>query len=161
MEGVTQLLKTTKTREEVEKYFRLAEQWAAKATCPRASVGCVIISTRGTSPEGTHFLSGGYNGSPEGMVTCRQAECIIEGGHCVRSVHAEVRAITYAVRRGIRLDHAEAFTTLLPCIQCYQALLLSGVRVIHYDEMYEREEAEWVQGLAEHAGVHLMRRLRA
>lgn len=94
------------------------------------------------------------------MVTCHQAECIIEGGHCVRAVHAEVRAITYAAKRGTRLDGAEAFLTLLPCIQCMQALLLSGVSIIHYDEMYEREEAEWVQGLAEHAGVHLQRRVR-
>lgn len=154
------LLKSTKSIEEIEKYFRLAEQWAAKATCPRASVGCVIISTRGTSPEGTHFLSGGYNGSPEGMVTCRQAECIIEGGHCVRSVHAEVRAITYAVRRGIRLDHAEAFTTLLPCISCYLALVLAGIQAIHFDKKYDRPEAEWVQGLAEHAGIPLIERKR-
>lgn len=154
------LPKSTKSPEEIEKYFRLAEQWAEKATCPRASVGCVLISTRGTDPRGTHFLAGGYNGAPENMTTCRQAECIIEGGHCVRAVHAEVRAIAYAARRGIRLDHAEAFLTLLPCIQCMQALLLSGVQVIHYDDMYDRPEAEWVQGLAEHAGVHLLRRVR-
>jgi len=152
--------KSMKSIEEIEKYFRFAEQWALKATCPRASVGCVLISTFRTSEKGSHFISGGYNGAPENMDTCKSSECILEGGHCIRAVHAEIRAITYAVKRGIRIDGAEAFITLLPCVQCMQALLLSGVRVIHYDKSYVRDEAEHVHRLAEAGGVSLIERVR-
>lgn len=124
------------------------------ASCPRKSVGCVIVIPGGT------VVAGGWNGAPDHMESCHQSGCIDEGGHCVRSVHAEIRAIAYAAKRGVMLSGAEAYTTLLPCINCMQALLEAGVRTIHYDQEYTREERNTLFKLAEIGRVILKERIR-
>ena len=137
-----------------EKNFGIAEAWSRRATCPRASVGCVIVM------EDSRIVTGGYNGAPEGQPTCLTDGCIIEGGHCVRAVHAEMRAVAYAARHGYALDRTTAFLTLLPCMNCLNALCLCGVTTIYYDKSYEREEREYVLLLAKRAGVRLIERTR-
>ena len=135
-------------------FFTLAEDQAKMAKCPRASVGCVIVLG------GEMILSTGFNGAPAGQVTCLDDGCIIEGGHCVRAVHAEARAIALAAKRGIRLDGAEAYVTLLPCINCMNALIIAGVKMIYYDQSYERAEKDWLHQLARSAHVRLIERTR-
>jgi dCMP deaminase len=132
--------------------FWFAEQISKRATCPRRSVGCLIIR-----PHGPHVV-GGYNGAAEGIPTCLEEGCLEEGGHCVRAVHAEIRAITTAVKAGVSLDGCIAYVTLLPCINCMQALLESGIREIHYDQKYARDEANHLFRFAESAGVQLIER---
>lgn len=85
----------------------------------------------------------------------------MEGGHCVRAVHAEIRAISRAAKAGVVLNESTAFVTLLPCIQCMQALMLCGVREIYYDEVYDRPEKEHVHLLAEQGGIRLTERTRS
>lgn len=147
-------LKFRSARDFNETYFTCAEAEAEKATCPRASVGCVIVDLDG------FIRVTGYNGAPARMGTCNQLGCLIEGGHCVRAVHAEIRAITFAARHGIGLDGCTAYSTLLPCIQCMQALREAGVRTIHYDKSYDREEREHLFRLAVAGSVLMQERIR-
>lgn len=135
-------------------FFNIANAMALEATCPRRSVGCVIVS------EYDGIVSAGYNGAPGGMDSCDEAGCLLEGGHCVRAVHAEIRAIADAALRGTSLKGCRAYCTLLPCVNCMQALLLSGIRVIVYDESYDRLERVHVLELARLGGVHLIERNR-
>lgn len=132
----------------------MAELWAHRATCPRRSVGCVIVD------QFNSVVATGYNGAPRGMPHCVDDGCVLEGGHCVRALHAEINAIAYAARRGVSLEGCEAYCTLLPCIQCMQALLACGVRVIHFDDAYRRREAKNVQRLAALGNLRLQERNR-
>lgn len=79
----------------------------------------------------------------------------------MRALHAEINTIAFAARRGVRLEGCEAYCTLLPCVQCLQALLACGIRVVHYDEAYERSEREEVHRLADYASLRLLERTRA
>ena len=137
-----------------ETYFKIAEDMARQATCIKKYVGCVLVNQHGV------LVSTGYNGAPYGVDTCIDVGCLDEGGHCVRAVHAEIRAITNAARSGIILDGGVAFCTLLPCIQCMQALYLCGVGHIWYDEVYHREEKASLFVLASQAGIQLKERSR-
>ncbi len=86
------------TRPNWDDYFMLiAESVASRASCPRASVGVVIVSTD------NRILSTGYNGSPPGELDCLEAGCTIEDEHCQRAIHAEVNAIGHAARHGVEL----------------------------------------------------------
>lgn len=129
-------------------FFRIAEELSLRATCPRASVGCVITRNN-------QILSTGYNGAPAGMPHCSDLGCIMEGGHCVRSVHAEMNAIASAARHGVSLLGATAYCTLLPCINCFNALAQAGVEIILYDRQYEREERAILSNLAAISGIVL------
>ena len=132
----------------------MAEKIARQATCPRASVGCILILRN------LRVLRG-FNGAPEGLQTCNEVGCLMEGGHCIRSVHAEMRVLAYAARHGHVLEGAKAFTTLLPCVNCMHTLHLAGVDIIHFDKSYDRPEREQVHLLAERAGVKLIERSRS
>lgn len=136
-------------------FFNIANTMAMEATCPRRSVGCVVVN------EYDGIVAAGYNGAPEGLSTCEENGCILEGRHCVRAVHAEIRAISSAAQRGVSLKDCRVYVTLLPCIQCMQALLLSGIRVIIYDATYEREEKVHLFLLAKAAGVVLIERKKS
>ena len=135
-----------------ETFFTVAKTLAKRSTCPRKKVGCVIVD------EFNSIVSEGYNGSPAGMPHCLDAGCIDEGGHCVRAVHAEINALASAARRGVSLKGCRAYCTLLPCIQCAQALVTAGITEVYYDEAYLREEAQTLQKLVVRLNLKLIGR---
>lgn len=135
-------------------HFAMAWLQASLATCPRKSVGCVIVDIYGS------VLSTGYNGAPYNISSCldRPEGCILEGGHCVSAVHAEIRAIANAARRGISLEGSTAYCTLLPCINCFQAMTIAGVNEVQFDEEYDRPEKATLFELARNSGPVLVSR---
>lgn len=81
-----------------DEYFaRLAQLVSQRASCPRASVGAVIVTQE------HRVLSTGYNGAPSGVDTCLDVGCDVQEGHCMRAVHAEMNAVTFAAKQGIAL----------------------------------------------------------
>lgn len=133
-------------------FFDMAKILSRRATCPRKNVACIIVD------EYNSIVSAGYNTAPLGVPTCLDAGCILEGGHCVRAVHAEMNALASAARNGISLKGCIAYCTLLPCIQCAQALATAGVRMIVYDEVYDRPEAGHLQKLVSYLNLNLVAR---
>lgn len=95
-----------------DEYFAgIAEAVSKRATCPRASVGAVIVS------EDNRILSTGYNGSTRGDLHCTDPEsigggCLIEDGHCQRALHAEVNAVAHAARAGVSLKGSRIYIYL-------------------------------------------------
>jgi len=86
-------------------YFaELATLTAARSTCPRASVGCVLVKDN-------RVVSTGYNGSAPGMPHCTDVGCFTEHNHCIRTIHAEVNAIAQAARTGVTTEGATAYVT--------------------------------------------------
>lgn len=106
-----------------ETFLSLATVWSRRATCPRLSVGCVIVRDK-------QVLSSGYNGAPAGMPHCKDVGCIIEDGHCIRSEHAERNAVAQAAKQGIALNNSTAYVTYYPCHRCLNNLRQAGVREI-------------------------------
>jgi len=116
-----------------DRYFmNLAIQAATRSTCPRKHVGAVIVRDR-------TVLSTGYNGSLRGAPHCDEVGCLMESGHCVRTVHAEANAIVQAARHGIRIEGAEIYVTASPCFACFKLIVNAGIVAIHYGEFYRDE----------------------
>ena len=69
-----------------DKYFmEIAKQVATRSTCERKQVGAVIVRDK-------NILSTGYNGSIRGLSHCDEVGHLMENGHCVRTIHAEINA---------------------------------------------------------------------
>lgn len=136
-----------------ETIWEIAESVANQATCDRRKVGCVIADY------GLTIIGVGSNVAPDGTL-CSETYHVMEGGHCVRAAHAEITALMSALRTGGKTIDAQAYCTVLPCINCMNALYLAGIVRIHYDEDYEREEKENLFMLATLYGISLVRRMK-
>lgn len=113
-----------------ETMFKLAKVWAERATCPRLSVGAVIVNAD------HQVLATGYNGSVRGHAHCLDHGCVLEGDHCVRAVHAEANALMQAARVGVSVNGALIYVTHTPCIACAKLLAQAGVGNLLYLESY-------------------------
>lgn len=113
-------------------FLGIAEAVAARATCPRKHVGALIVRDR-------HILATGYNGSLPGQPHC-EAEgvgCLMEDGHCVRTLHAETNAILQA-RESLRC--ATLYTTASPCWPCFRLAAGVGVVRVVFGEVYRADD---------------------
>ncbi len=116
-----------------DQYFgQLAKQVATRSTCPRKQVGAVIIKDK-------NILSTGYNGSIRGLPHCTEVGCLIENGHCIRTVHAEANAIVQAAKHGVKIEGASIYVTASPCFHCFKLIANAGIKEIYYLEFYRDE----------------------
>jgi dCMP deaminase len=124
----------------------IARTVATRATCPRASVGAVLVREH-------RILTTGYNGAPRGVAHCTEAGCILRDNHCIRTTHAEANAIVQGALHGVSLEGATAYCTHQPCVNCSKLLISAGIVKIVYEEAYP--DAVATELLAE-AGVALV-----
>ncbi len=129
-----------------EYFMEVARTVATRATCPRASVGAVIV-------RGHRILTTGYNGAPRGVAHCSDIGCEMIGGHCVRSTHAEANAVVQGALHGVGLDAATAYCTHQPCVNCAKLLISAGITRIVYEAAYADT---FGQALLAEAGVALV-----
>jgi dCMP deaminase len=120
-------------------FMNIARQVASRSTCDRKHVGAVIVRDR-------TILSTGYNGSIRGMPHCDDVGHLMEGGHCVATVHAEANAIIQAAKNGVRIDGAELYTTASPCWSCFKLVANAGIRTVYYGEFYRDQRSIEVAG---------------
>lgn len=124
-------------RESWDSYFiRLAVMAGSRSTCLRRKVGAVLVQDR--SIKGT-----AYNGAPSGIEDCIEAgQCLTDqGGHCVRTVHAETNLILQTDaddRKG-----SVVYCTDRPCWNCSLVLANSGVKKIYYVRSYWHFQQEF------------------
>lgn len=130
-----------------DRYFmNVARVVSSRATCQRKFVGAVIVRDR-------TILSTGYNGSIRGLGHCSETGHMMEDGHCVATIHAEMNAIIQAARNGVRIEGATIYITASPCWGCFKALANAGVMRICYGEFY-REERSF--SVAEQLGIEMV-----
>lgn len=110
-------------------FMAIAHTVATRSTCNRAHVGCVLVKDR-------RILTTGYNGSLPGEPHCDDVGHDMLGGHCRRTVHAEINAIAQAAKHGISVAGATAFVTHKPCPHCEKALLSAGIVEVEFDVNY-------------------------
>lgn len=121
--------------------MEIARVVATRATCPRRSVGAVIVHDR-------RILTTGYNGAPKGLKHCPPdgpdhdwpRGCMMNG-HCIRAVHAEQNAIVQAALNGVSTRDATLYVTCQPCNHCAKIIVNAGIRKVVFDGDYPDEFA--------------------
>ena len=117
---------SNKQRPSWDEYFMYnAVLISTRSTCPRLSVGAIIVKNN-------QIISTGYNGSVGGEVHCDDTECLVEDGHCIRTIHAEINSILQCARTGVSLKDATIYVTHYPCVNCMKAILQAGISKIYY-----------------------------
>ncbi len=117
-------------------FIQIAHLVATRATCPRLSVGAVVVRDR-------RILATGYNGAPRGLPHCPESgdkkdwpEGCMRAGHCIRSLHAEQNALLQAAMLGIACEGAAIYVTCQPCNACAKMLINAGITRVIYEGDY-------------------------
>lgn len=96
----------------------------SSSKCLKRHVACAIIK------DGV-VLGSGFNKTPQFQADCTtMGECLLEFGHCINTIHAEVSAVVDAWRRGYNqfdLNGATAYISHEPCHRCHTFLQEVGV----------------------------------
>ena len=117
------------------KYFmNIAHEVAKRSTCERAQVGAVIVRDK-------RILTTGYNGSPRGLPHCSEVGCLMDNGHCVRTLHAEQNAIIQAALHGVITEGAIIYVTHQPCFNCAKTIINAGISEIVYGKEYRDDRS--------------------
>jgi len=136
-----------KNRPTWDEYFlSIAHEVAKRSTCERAKVGAVIVREK-------RILTTGYNGSPRGLAHCTEVGCLMDNGHCIRTLHAEQNAIIQAALHGVITEGATIYVTHQPCFNCAKTIINAGISVIVYDKEYQDDRS---LEFLEQAGVKLI-----
>jgi len=116
-----------------DRYFMdIAQVVSSRSTCSRKNVGSVIVRDR-------TILSTGYNGSLRGLPHCDDIGHMMEGGHCVATIHAEQNAIIHAAKNGVAINGGTIYVNALPCWTCFNSITHAVLRRIVYGEFYRDE----------------------
>lgn len=117
-----------------EYFLNIAFEVAHRSTCDRAKVGAVIVKEK-------RILTTGYNGSPSGLPHCTDVGCLMENGHCIRTLHAEQNAIIQAALHGVSTAGASIYVTHQPCFLCAKTIINAGIKEIVYGTEYPDERS--------------------
>lgn len=117
-----------------EYFMNIAHEVAKRSTCERAQVGAVIVHDK-------RILTTGYNGSPRGLPHCSEVGCLMDNGHCVRTLHAEQNAIIQAALHGVITEGAIIYVTHQPCFICAKTIINAGISEIVYDKEYKDDRS--------------------
>ena len=116
--------------------MQIAHLVATRATCPRRSVGAVLVRDR-------RILATGYNGAPKGMRHCPEngesqdwPKGCLRAGHCIRALHAEQNAILQAAQIGVSCIQSTIYVTCQPCNMCAKMMVNAGVERVIYEGDY-------------------------
>ena len=117
-------------RQSWDDYFlEIARVVSTRSTCPRASVGAVIVRNK-------RIVASGYNGSATGEPHCESVGCLMVNGHCERSIHAETNAVCQAAKQGIAVDGATLYywdsldRPSTVCVKCTQVMKAAGIALV-------------------------------
>ena len=129
-----------------EYFMEIARTVATRATCPRASVGCVLTRDR-------RILTTGYNGAPPGVAHCSEIGCVVVNDHCQRVTHAEANAIVQAAKNGVRIDGSSIYVTASPCWGCFRLVANGGINRVVFGEFYRDPK---IFDVAQRLGIELV-----
>lgn len=121
-------------------WFGIAAMVATRSTCPRASIGAVLVRQN-------RILSTGYNGVPSGQEHCPNTPEHMALAHCTASLHAERNALTNATAQVYGATMYVVGPRVV-CPDCRDALALCGVdyryrRSVLTLDSVTREVNEW------------------
>jgi len=112
----------------------IARMIAKRSTCDRAYVGCLLVN------KDNRIVSSGYNGSIKGNPHCSEIGHTMRDGHCIATIHAEMNALLYCAKEGIKVDGCVCYVTHFPCLNCTKALIQAGISKIYYSNAYRIDD---------------------
>lgn len=131
-----------KLRQDWDTYFmNIAVEVSGRSTCPRRSVGAVVVKDR-------RIKGTGYNGSAAGLAHCVDQGCLLVNNHCIRTIHAEVNALLECTPE--ERQDASIYVTDRPCPECSKLIISSGIKKVVYMRDYPVQfdwfrEAPWIE----------------
>ena len=129
-----------------EYFMDIATVVSSRSTCERKHVGAVIVRDR-------TILSTGYNGSIRGMPHCSEVGHMIEGNHCIATIHAEENAIIHAAKNGVSINGAHVYVTASPCWSCFKSIANAGILRVVYGKFYRDDR---IFSVAKRLGIELL-----
>ena len=87
----------------------------------KLQVGSVIVKEN-------RIISTGYNGFPRG---CDHIP-IVDNGHEINTIHAEVNAIVYVANSTQTTRDSTIYITHYPCINCAKTIIAAGIVAVKY-----------------------------
>jgi dCMP deaminase len=112
-----------------EYFLKITAEVAQRSTCPRASVGAVVVKDK-------RILTTGYNGAPSGLPHCTEVGCLLIDNHCVRAIHAEQNALLQSARHGVALARGTLYVTHQPCLTCAKLIINAGLVRVVFTQAY-------------------------
>ena len=139
------------SRKSWHKYFEdICVEVSKRGTCDRKQVGCILVKDK-------RILATGYNGAIIGTEHCDEIGHLMEDGHCIRTVHAEINALSQCAKFGISCFGATAYINTFPCFDCFKALINAGILNIYYKDEYEASGKKHVKEFANKLGIGLVK----
>jgi len=134
-------------------FMEIAEKFSELSHCALYKVGCVIVKDE-------RIISVGYNGTLPGMTNCEEifgkiytTDVQRERHHkwsSANEIHAEMNAILYAAKVGLKVENSILYSTVKPCQHCMKNLLQAGIKRIVYKHPYDKDiEGETVNEFME------------
>lgn len=121
-------------------YLDIAKRYSEETSCLRRKVGAVITVEN-------RLVSGGYNGCPKGIPSCRELhKCAREGCksgenlQACKSLHAEMNAICQTSLLGTSIKGGTIYITTQPCSLCSKLIIGTGLKRVVYRESYPDKE---------------------
>jgi dCMP deaminase len=122
-----------------EYFMSMALLASTRATCPRRSVGAVLVNARG------HVLATGYNGVAAGCDHCIDNNCpgacypSGQGLEYCEAIHAEQNALLQC-KDVWTID--TAYVTASPCVTCTKLFMNTSCRRIVFLNEYPQPDAK-------------------
>ena len=127
---INEFAKNNKSRLEWDEYFMsIALLASCRSPCERLHVGSVIVKNN-------RIISMGYNGFISGI----PHKSYIIDGHEQATIHSEINAISDCAKRGVSINNSKIYITHFPCINCFKAIVSSGIKEIIYMNDYNNNE---------------------
>lgn len=131
-----------------DEYFMAnAEMIAERSTCDRAHVGAVLVKDN-------RIIATGYNGAPTGMSECDDVGHLMVGGHCKRTIHAELNALLQCAKFGTGVDGATLYVTHAPCLDCCHAAMQVGISRVVVARQHSFDAVGWLNERGINAYIH-------
>lgn len=139
-------------RPDWDEYFMgIAHLISERATCPKRSVGAVIVLEN-------RLISAGYNGSPAGTPHCTEVGCYEVDGHCIRAIHAEQNAIVQvALQAGASTKGSTIYVTDFPCDHCGKLITAAGIEKVVYERDYHDPQNSFAMEIFNARGIEVVR----
>lgn len=127
--NIVENLKSKDKRLEWDEYFMaISFLISSRSPCKRLQVGSVIVKEN-------RILAGGYNGFLPGAPHISR----IRDNHEMGTIHSEMNAIADCAKRGVDVKDGKVYITHFPCINCFKAVVASGIKEIIYHLDYNND----------------------
>lgn len=118
-----------------ENFLNIAYEIATWSKCVSRHTWAIIVKNN-------RILSTWYNWTPPWYINCNEFwKWKYTKEHHDWSykyeIHAEMNAIVWAARNGIKIEWATIYCTYEPCFDCTRAIIAAGIKKIVFQEKYK------------------------